>query len=202
MKLFYSTTSPYARKARVAIAECGLADRVELVLAAPFELPADLLACNPLSKIPALITDEGEALYDSPVICEYLDTLGNTPRLIPSHGPARWSALRGQALADGILDAGVLVLLEGRRPQSERSPAWVAKQTGVINRGLDAFEREAAGLAEGFSIAHITLGCALGWLDFRFPDPDWRTARPALAAWDAAFQHRPSMAATRPFVTA
>jgi glutathione S-transferase len=196
-KLYFAPPSPYARKIRVLVAEKGLSAKVEMIARAPFEKPADLVALNPLSKVPTLVTDDGQVLYDSPVIADYLDTLA-VPRLIPIDGRSRWDALRQQALADGILDAGVSVLLEGRRPEGERSPSWVARQTDAIDRSLDACEAEVGSLAATPTIAHIALGCALGWLDFRMPSHDWRGSRPKLARWFAVFSERPSMMATKP----
>lgn len=195
--LFFSPTSPYARKARVLLAEKGMSDTVRLQPSMPFERPADLIAANPLSKVPALVLDDGSTLFDSPVVCEYLDSLAE-PRLIPRDGPARWQALRRQAQADGMLDAGILMLLEGRRPEGERSPGWVAQQWQTVERALDAFEAEAGALGPDVGIGEITLGCALGWLDFRMDDRNWRAGRDALAAWEKTFATRPSMQATRP----
>lgn len=195
--LFFTTASPYARKARVVLAEKGLAEAVQMQACMPFERPADLVAANPLSKVPTLVLEDGTVLFDSPVICEYLDALAS-PRLIPESGPARWQALRRQAQADGLLDAGVLIRLEGLRPDAERSPGWVEQQWQTATRTLDAFEAEAADFGAAFGIGEITLACALAWLDFRMPERDWRDGRPALTAWERAVAARPSMAATRP----
>ena len=196
-KLYFAPPSPYARKVRVLIAEKGIEAKIEMIARAPFDKPADLVALNPLSKVPTLVTDDGQVLYDSPVIAEYLDMLSN-PRLVPAEGRARWDALRRQALADGVLDAGVSILLEGRRPEAERSPGWVQRQTEVIVRSLDAFEAEIGSFGDTQTVGHIALGCALGWLDFRIPTHDWRSGRSGLAAWNEKFQMRPSMQATKP----
>jgi glutathione S-transferase len=196
-KLYFAPPSPYARKIRVLIAEKGIGAKVELIARAPFDKPADLVALNPLSKVPTLPTDDGQVLYDSPVIADYLDTLAGA-RLIPIGSRSRWDALRQQALADGILDAGVSVLLEGRRPEGERSPGWIARQIDVIGRSLDAFEAEIGLLAATPTIGHIACGCALGWLDFRMPSHDWRGLHPQLALWFALFSGLPSMIATKP----
>ncbi len=154
---------------------------------------SDLPRDNPLGKIPTLITDEGDRLYDSPVVCEYLDSLHDGTRLFPPAGEARWRALRLQALGDGIIDATILCVVEGRRPPEQRSAEAVAKQKGKIASALDALESDAAGLDAPATIGAIALGCALGYLDFRFPDEDWRAGRPALAAWYRNFAARPSM---------
>lgn len=195
--LLFSPTSPYVRKARVLLAEKGLSDRVRLEPRMPFERPADLVAANPLSKVPTLLLDDGTVLFDSPVVCEYLDSLSE-PRLIPTGGPARWQALRQQAQADGLLDAGVLIRLESLRPEAERSAGWVEQQSQTVNRALDAFEAEVAGFGEEFGIGQITLACALAWLDFRQPVGDWRQGRSALAAWERQIATRPSMQTTGP----
>jgi glutathione S-transferase len=196
-KLFFAAPSPYARKIRIIIAEKGLEAEIEMVARAPFEKPADLVALNPLSKIPTLVAEDGLVLFDSPVIAEYLDGI-SSPRLIPAEGRARWDSLRRQALADGMLDAGVSVLLEGRRPEGERSPGWVQRQTDAITRSLDAFEVEIGAFGEALTIGHVALGCALGWLDFRLPQYDWPNSHPRLAGWYSRFSQRPSMLSTMP----
>lgn len=198
MILRYSPTSPYARKVRVLLMETGLEDRVELLATDPWAGEAALARDNPLGKIPVLITDEGPALYDSPVICEYLDALHAGPRRIPEPGPRRWQVLRLQALADGILDAAVLRRLEAVRPQSLRSGDWDALQRRAVARGLDALGAEAADWNEGFDLGRIAAACALGYLDLRFPAENWRAARPTLAAWYARIAQRPAMRATAP----
>ena len=197
LKLFYSSVSPYARKVRVLVSEKSIESRIALQSCLPFEKPADLIALNPLSKVPCLVLEDGTALYDSPFICEYLDQL-SAPELVPPSGPARWLTLGRQALADGILDAGVSVRLESQRAKTERSPAWITRQTEVIDRSLNAFEEAIASFGETLTMAHIALGCALGWLDFRMPTHDWRKERPQLSHWFSQISARPSMIATKP----
>jgi glutathione S-transferase len=156
---------------------------------------------NPLGKIPALITDDGETLFDSPVVCEYLDSLHDGQKVFPPTGPARWTALRRQALADGLLDAALLRRYESMRPASEQSPGWDAKQKTIIGRALDVLEAEADRLgdpAAPVDIGLIAIGCALGYLDFRFAKEEWRYGRPKLAGWFEGFAKRPAMAATTP----
>jgi glutathione S-transferase len=200
MQLRYSPTSPYTRKVTVTAIETGLDGRIERIATNVWDPATDIARDNPLGKVPALILEDGTVLFDSPVICEYLDSLHDGPKVIPPAGPERWTALRRQAQADGVVDAAVLRLLESRRPESQRSSTWDARQAGVVARGLNAFETEAAtgGLAGPLTIGHIALGCCLGWLDLRFPHEDWRAARPALTAWFEAFAARPSMQATPP----
>ncbi|MDJ0951049.1 MAG: glutathione S-transferase N-terminal domain-containing protein [Alphaproteobacteria bacterium] len=198
MKLRYSPTSPYVRKVSVTAVETGLADQIERVQTDPWAAETDLGASNPLGKVPALITDEGDVLFDSPVICEYLDSRSDTAALFPKEGAARWRVLRLQALGDGILDAAVLRLLEGRRPDELQSVAWADRQKAAIDRALNQLEREADGLDGPVTIGQIAVGCGLGYLDFRFPGDDWRAGRPRLAAWYEGFAQRESMQATIP----
>jgi glutathione S-transferase len=197
LKLFYSSVSPYARKVRVLVAEKGIESRITLQSCQPFERPVDLMAFNPLSKVPCLVLEDGTALYDSPFICEYLDQL-SAPGLVPPSGRARWLTLGRQALADGILDAGTSIRLENQRAETERSPVWITRQTEVIDRSLNAFEGAIASFGETLTVAHIALGCALGWLDFRMPTRDWRKERPQLSHWFSQISARPSMIATKP----
>ena len=197
MKLYCSPTSPYARKVRIVAAERGLAAMIEEITATPFENPV-VAAANPLSKIPALMLDDGTALYDSPVICEYLDSLGAPPRLIPAAGDARWTTLRLQALADGIMDAAFSIVMELRRPEPQRSEEWLARWQGNIMRAVTATVAEPARTSPELNLGQITLACALGYLDLRHPDIGWRTASPELAPWFEAWAERASFAATVP----
>lgn len=198
MKLRFSPTSPFVRKVTVCAHELGLIDRIECVLTDVWNPASDIGRDNPLGKVPALITDDGMVLYDSPVICEYLDSRHDGAPLIPTPGPARWQALRRVALADGILDAGVARLLEGRRDEAQRSAPWLARQSAKITAGLDVLEGETADMSEAITIGDIAIAVALGWLDFRFAADDWRRGRPALAEWYDGFAERPSMRATEP----
>jgi glutathione S-transferase len=201
MKLWYSPASPFARKVRAAALELGLEARIALaqVTVAPSKPNLELARQNPLIKIPALETDDGSVLYDSRVICEYLDALAGGGRLFPAAGAARWQALRRQALGDGVLDAGILRRYElAQRPEALRWADWLAGQQAKVDHGLDAAEREAGGWNGEFDIGHLTLACALGWIDFRFPDSGWRATRPRLAAWFARVSARPSLAQTVP----
>lgn len=198
MKLRYSPTSPYVRKVTVVAHETGLFGRLIIVPTNVWANDTDIGRDNPLGKVPALVTDGGEVLYDSPVICEYLDSLHDRAKVFPPTGGARWTALRRQALADGILDAGILRRLELARKEPERSSTWIERQRQAVERGLDTLEEGAADLGAGVTIGHIAIGCALGWLDFRFAAENWRQHRPALAAWYAKFAERPSMKSTVP----
>ena len=201
MKLYHSPGSPFVRKALVVAHETGLADRIEIVRAAmtPVAGVAALNADNPLGKIPALVLEDGTALYDSPVICEYLDTRHDGPRLFPADGPGRWTALRRQALADGLLDAAILCRYETfLRPAERQWTDWIEGQRGKFRRALDALEDEAESFGDTVDIGTISAACAADYLDFRSLDDGWRDGRPRLAAWLEGFAERPSMQATRP----
>ena len=199
MQLRYSPTSPYVRKVSVCAIELGLAERIERIPTDTLDPNSDLAEHNPLVKVPALILEGGEVLYDSPVICEYLDSLHDGAKIFPPAGPERWTALRRQALGDGILDAAILRMLETlRRPEALRWRGWIDKQTGKVTRALDRLEAEAEALEGPLTIGQITIGCALGYLDFRFADDKWRAGRPNLAAWHEDFAGRPSMQETDP----
>lgn len=198
MKLFFSPPSPFARKARAVIIEKNLQGRVELVQVNPMEDPAALLTANPLGKIPALLLGDGTSLYDSPVICEYLDSLTPTPVLTAS-GAARIGQQRRLALIDGLLDAAVAVRMEALRPESARHAPWVERQTRAVRRALAALEGEAeAGALARPDMAHLGAAIALEYLDLRLPDLGWRGAHPALAGWLAGVCERPSLEQTRP----
>ncbi len=203
MKLYATPTSPFVRKVLVTAHELGLAERIEPVLLRPSPTQADptLSRENPLNKIPALVRDDGASLYDSPVICEYLDALAGGGRLLPSAGDARWEVLRTQALADGILDAAILVFYErAQRPKELHWGLWLDGQTQKAQQGLDALEALADGFTEAPDLGQIAAACALGWLAFRAPFGDVLGSRPRLAAWYGRFAARPSMTATAPHV--
>jgi glutathione S-transferase len=200
MKLFHAPASPYVRKCMVVAHEHGLAEGLERLTAAahPVNRDRNLVASNPLGKIPTLLTDEGVALYDSRVICEYLDDVGGGG-LFPVTGPARWRALAEQALGDGILDAALLVRYESTaRPEALRWADWTAGQMDKIACGLATLEAAAPAFGERVDIGTITLGCVLGYLDFRFAQLAWRDGHPQAAAWFERFGARPSMQATQP----
>jgi glutathione S-transferase len=199
MKLRYSPTSPYVRKVTVTALETGLHDRIERVPTDHRQPRQDFLADNPLGKVPTLITDDGLPLFDSRVICEYLDSLHDGHKLFPTDVPARWRTLRLMALGDGILDAAVLRRIETLRPDKEQSPAFIERQKAKVLRGLDMLEREVPRFHRLVTIGQITVGCCLGWLDFRYGTvEDWRIGRPLIADWFSMFMNRPSMVATVP----
>lgn len=198
MKLFMSKTSPYARKVRVVIEELGLADQVEEVIVDPFNPTEDLLKANPLSKIPTLITDKGEALPDSRLILDYLSHR-KTGLAGLSRGGKRWEVLRRTQIADGMIDAAVGSVLEKRRPESIHFIPFLDRQSALIRRALDVLEADAGLLAlQTPGLCEITVGVALAYLDFRLPYLEWRSKREALGTWFTVFAQRPSMQKTLP----
>ena len=194
MKLRFAPTSPYVRKCLVVAHEAGVVGEIEIVPTNPWEPDTTIATDNPLGKVPALQTDDGLALFDSRVICEYLDAQSASRKLFPT-GPARWPALRLAAIGEGILDAADTRIMESRRPAEKFDSAWDDRKRAAIDRALDELELLAPDFA-GIDIGQVTVGCALGELDFRFPAEEWRATHPALTAWYANFSQRPSMAAT------
>jgi len=201
MKLRVNKASPFARKVRILARETGLTGRIEEIetTVSPVNANEDLARENPLVKIPALVTDSGETLYDSGVICEYLDTLHAASRFFPAAGPRRFAALRRHALTDGILEAAVLCRYETAvRPENLRWNDWIEGQKRKIFGGLTVLEGEVDTWSGDFDIGQIGVACALGYLDFRFADWNWRSGHPRLAAWYERVLRRPSVTATAP----
>ena len=201
MKLWMNKLSPFARKARILAREAGIEDRIEEIdtVVSPVKANERLARENPLVKIPALVTDSGETLYDSGVICEYLDTLHRQRKAFPEPGPKRFAALRLQALTDGMLDAAVLTRYETAvRPEALRWKDWIDGQKQKVFGGLRALEGEVGAWGDEFGIVQIGAACTLGYLDFRFSDWEWRSGHPKLAAWFESVSRRPSVAATMP----
>jgi glutathione S-transferase len=205
LKLFYTTTSPYVRKVTAVAHELGLFSQIELLPAAahPVERDKAVVAKNPLGKVPTLLTEEGEVLFDSRVIIEFLLARAPGQTLLPASGAARWAILRQQALADGLLDAALLIRYENAiRPANMRSAAWLDGQYEKIASALDGIEADAANLDQTVTIGSIATAAALGFLDFRFAEYDWRKQHPRAAAWFAAFDDLPSLSRTRPYTPA
>jgi glutathione S-transferase len=198
MKLTPYTASPYIRKALACAVARGLYDGLERWGASVKD--PELLSYNPLGKVPTLVTDEGLGLFDSPVICEYLDSLGDAPRLFPPAGPARWKALRQQALGDGIMDASVPRRRERDLPQDQGRIDFIALQRGKVARTVDALETEADDLGDLVTIGEIAIACGVGYLDFRFADEPWRPGHPKLAAWYERVVKLPPLARTMPAI--
>lgn len=196
MKLFFSPFSPFVRKCLVVARELGIDRQIELLPAAASPVKRDLSISNPLGKIPALLTEEGEVLVDSRVICEYLNQRAQGS-LYPENSKARYAALTLQALADGIMDAAVLVRYENAiRPEALRWAEWQAGQLDKIESALAHINSHTPANNEPLHIGLLTLGCALWYLDLRYPTLGWRERHSALAAWYAGFGGRESMKAS------
>jgi glutathione S-transferase len=199
MKLFWSSRSPFVRKVMVFAHECGLAGRIECerTVVAMTRPNAELLKINPTGKIPTLLLDDGTALYDSTVICEYLDGLHGGAKLFPPAGPARWNALRCHALGSNLLDNLMLWRNEMLRPAVQQSPETLAAFELKVRNAIAALDREAAALtADAVGIGHVAIACALGYADFRFGELGWRSNNGHIARWYDTFALRPSMTAT------
>ena len=197
MKLYASLTSPFARKIRILVAEKSIP--CELVVDDPNAPNSPVSGLNPLGKVPVMLRDDGSALFDSPVILEWLDR-SRSPALIPAEGEERWQVLRWQGLADGLMDAVVTRMIELRRAPEHQSKTALAHQEGKVTRALSWANERVGGaeyLVDAFSLADIALGAALDYLDFRYPHA-WRTGFPDLDCWHAAISRRPSFAATLP----
>ncbi len=196
MKLFHSPASPYARKVRACAIAREIDNQIELVEVDPNRSTPELLAVNPLSKIPALVTEDGVGLYDSPVICEYLDSLGEAAPMFPRTGGPRWRALLHQAQGDGIMDAAVRRRGDQMRPREEAREALMQRQQAAVERMLAALEHDPPHRV--LDIGSIAVACALGYLDFRFAAEPWRGACPRLTEWFVAFCEQPALAHTMP----
>jgi glutathione S-transferase len=200
LTLYFSPTSPFVRKVLATAIELGIEAEIERIEspAHPVNRNQTIIAKNPLGQVPTLITDDGTVLYDSRVICDYLNARANG-RIIPADGMERWRALTEQSLADGLLNAALLVRYERTlRPEAARWSTWETGQTEKIVSALDALEDAAAGFGDRIDIGTIAAGCGLGYLDFRLPDLGWREGRAALAGWFDRISTRPSFANTMP----
>ncbi|MEP3113338.1 glutathione S-transferase N-terminal domain-containing protein [Nisaea sp.] len=200
MKLLYAPASPFVRKVLVFIKELGLEDKVELVKVSTTVLDqnAELAACNPVTKIPTLVMDNGKSLYDSRVITAYLDSLVASPSFYAADGDARWDVLAMEALADGMMDAAVNARYErGLRPAEKQWDDWVDGQVKKVHGALKAFDAAASSFGDRIDAGIVGAACACGYLDFRYPDIGWREDYPALGTWYAKFSERKSMQETQ-----
>jgi glutathione S-transferase len=201
MKLYFAALSPFVRKVRVAAMELGLDKKIELVTVAstPVAMNADLAKVNPLGKLPALVADDGDLLFDSAVIVEYLDALAGGGKIIPAKGADRWRVKRTEALADGMADAAILMRYEtAMRPADKQWPDWIAGQKKKVTQALDALEGQSWAFDDNVDAGKIAVGCALGYLDLRFGDLGWRRKCETLGRWYDGFAKRPSMETTKP----
>jgi glutathione S-transferase len=201
MILHWSPRSPFVRKVMIAAAELGLTDRIDTVrtIVGGTVPHLELMQRNPLGKLPTLELPDGTVLYDSPVICEYLDTLHDGAKLFPAGGEGRLTAARRQALGDGMLDTGLQWLGERFRPEAQQSPPHMDLWRLKLIACVDALEQEADALAATpYGIGHLAIGVALGYLDFRFGELSWRDGHDRLAAWYETFHQRPAVQANLP----
>jgi glutathione S-transferase len=200
MKLLGTLTSPYARKARVVLAEKKI--DFEWIIDSPNDPNTSVTRYNPLARVPVLVLDDDSALFDSPVIVEYLDNLAPNNKLFPQPSRERLEVKRWEALADGVLDAAVGCRMEQMRPAKERSENWMKRERTVIVAALEVMSRELGDkhwcMGTPFTFADIAVGCALGYLDFRFPDLDWRARHANLGKLHDKLMQRPSFADTVP----
>ena len=194
MKLYNTPTSPFGRKVLITAIEKGLDKKIEVLPARTPE--AELHKKNPLNKLPVLVTDDGEVLIESSLICEYLDEIGSGPKLFPTESTARRKIVQAQAVAQGVLDAVVLLRMEDRRKPEERSGDWIQRQQQKIDLGLPALEALLATLPNTLTAAHITFACCLWFMDKHKVSGDWRKTAPKLGAWYDTFKARPSLVAT------
>jgi len=199
MLLLSSKTSPFARKVRVAARVCGLGGAITERAVNPYDPDSEVPQYNPLGLIPTLVRDDGEVLYESNLICAYLDSLHDGEPLIPAAGEARWRVLKLEALADGMMTAAVDSVVENKRRPAELY--WAegdARLRAKVTRALDALEAEPRRLDGDANLGRIAVACALGYLDLRLPSLAWREGRPSLAAWFETFADAPAMRATDP----
>jgi glutathione S-transferase len=195
VRLFFSSTSPFARKVRVFAREKRLASAITEVECNPYADPAELRSHNKLGMVPTLVAGR-LVLYDSPVICEYLDSRITKPRLIPQVSLGRWQVLRAQALADGLMEVAVRLTIERRRPAGQQSPDTQDRWQEQIEAAVAAMDEELEELSVVLNLGHIAFAAALGYLDFRYPRVNWRADHPRLAEWFDPFSQRPSMLQT------
>lgn len=197
MKLYITDPSPFARKCRIVLRERGLIGACEEMRVDPYASDAELVAANPVAQVPALATDTGDVLTDSPLICAWLDARGVAGHPLIPAGEAQWAVRRLEALADAGLEMGVKWVLEKRRPETERSEGWIARWRAGLDRTLDVLERWDMDATRP-DLGTITTGVLLTWLGFRHPELDWKSGRPRLQALNAALEARPSFVETYP----
>lgn len=204
MKLFYSASSPYSRKVRMVISLKALESTVDMRLTDPFTADTELAAVNPLGKVPALQLDDGSSLFDSRLLCRYLDSLHESWRLIPRQSEQAWRVWRWEALADGLIDASYHLVMERRRPVAQQSQEWLGRWAKEIERTLEQLDAEIEQFGSSITLAHLALGAAVGYLDFRLPELLYGSecpqpsCAPRLMQWYERFKTQPYMQATRP----
>ena len=198
MQLYSSPTSPFVRKVRVLIREKGASDKVRETVVAALNDPVELHAANPLGQVPALQLADGTQIFNSPVICQFLDEELGGPKLLPPSGIAHWADMRLQTIGDGISEAAVSLSFERARPEEQRSPVWTARWQRAVTRSLDVLEAETSTLNGDLTLGRIAIACALGYLDFRHDDLGWRNGHAKLADWYKNISGRPAFIETAP----
>ncbi len=198
MKLHTTKRSPYARKVYVMAIEKGLKSQIELVMEDLANKSPELMKANPLGQVPTLIMDNGKALYDSPVIADYIDSLNKTPKLIPGGRTKKNFVLRLSAIADGMVDNAVQIFYENKKFAETRDDAKIKKHTDTLTRCFKVLEKETKKLSKELTMASIAVASAIGYIDFRLTELDWRKKNKKLSAWYEEFSQRPSMKQTEP----
>lgn len=197
MKLIGSPTSPFVRKIRVLLIEKGYRD-IEVEMHNPWDDNKELLALNPFSRVPALVLSNGVVFYDSKLIADYIETTMQGPKFVPEAGASRWFVLQAQAHADTMLDVGIRALLERRRPEEKQIKEKIQRDEVAVARGIGAAAKIVKGLGASVNLGHISIACAMGFVDFRMPHLKWRDRHPEFSAWYQEMRLRPSMQATVP----
>lgn len=198
MQLFSSPTSPFVRKVRVLIREKGATGKVRETVVAALNDPAELHAANPLGQVPALTLDDGTQIFNSPVICQFLDEELGGHKFLPASGKAHWADMRLQTIGDGIAEAAVSLSFERARPEEQRSPVWTGRWQRAIARSLDVLEAEADTLDAELTLGRIAIACALSYVDFRHDNLNWRDGHPKLSQWYKNVSGRPAFKETEP----
>ncbi len=198
MKLYHSPLSPFVRRVKITAMEHNLFDQIEIEDSDHSDMFKGVNPASPLGKIPSLVLDNGDMLFDSVVICEYLDSIGSGPSLFPPTGPERWKVLTLHAMADGMTDAAYQRRVDSILPDGEGSPSWNGRLKFAMENCLDVMESQADSYQGVLNIGTIAVACALGYHEFRFADEKWREGRPKLTAWYEEFARRPSFAGTVP----
>lgn len=198
MKCYATANSPYARKVRVAAHETGLADEVEWEMISREQRAELIPGINPLGKVPVAILENGDVLYDSPVLCAYVDSLNDGPKLIPESGDERWAVLTLEALGDGLGEAVIAASQEDQKPDGKRSQGIVDRQAGKVANGLAALNNAAGDFNDPPKMGEIAVACALGYMEFRDVVPGWQKTYPALGSWYTEILKRQSFVLTAP----
>lgn len=197
MRLIGSPTSPFVRKVRVLLIEKGF-DDIEVENVNAFEDPKELLAHNPMSRVPVMVLTNGIAFYDSKLIVDYIETTMQGPKFIPDAGASRWFVLQAQAHADTMIDVAIRAMLERKRPAEKQMKEKITRDEIAVARGIGAAAKIVKGMEPQINLGHIAIACALGYIDFRLSHIKWRDRHPELSAWYQEMRLRASMQSTVP----